>query len=89
MADVIIDGDQFDWSKSRGNSKGATKYRHLLDGNARVLHLSDYPQFASIENMRVTLKAVARHNGLESRIKVLDYQTMAFQITGKKVLCGS
>jgi hypothetical protein len=83
MADEIVSPDDYEWTP--GNTrKGYTKYRHLLDGNARKLHLDDYPQFYSVENMRVTLNATARKNGLVSRSKSLDSKTLLFQVTGKR-----
>jgi hypothetical protein len=82
MADKIVNADDYDWSPS--GTKGVTKYRHLLDGNARILNLSDYPQFASLENMRLTLNAAARVNGLRARSKSLNSEQLLFQIIGKK-----
>ena len=83
MTDKIVNPDDYDWNPANGN-KGKTKYRHLLDGNARELHLNDYPQFENIENMRVTLNAAARHNGFISRTKTLNANTLLFQVTGER-----
>lgn len=83
MADQIINPDDYDWVS--GNlRKGFTRYRHLLDGNARLLNLDDYPQFANLENMRVTLTAAARKNGLKSRSKSLSETQLLFQVTGRR-----
>lgn len=83
MADQIINPDEIDWTPGNAR-KGYTRYRHLLDGNARELHLEDYPQFANVENMRVTLNAAARTNGLKSRTKTIDEYTLLFQVTGER-----
>lgn len=81
MADKIVNPNDYDWSKSPSN-KGRTKYRHLLDGNAREIDIRDYG-YDSVDNFRIVLRNAARTNGLNSRAKKIDAYTLLFQVTGE------
>jgi hypothetical protein len=82
MRDEIVNPDDYNWDH-RGSSKGQTKYRHLLDGQARKIDIRDYG-YTVVENFRVMITATARNNGLKSRSMKLDNYTLLFQVTGKR-----
>jgi len=83
MSDKIVNPDDYDWTPTGKSGKGRTKYRHLLDGNAREIDIRDYG-YDRVDTFRITLANAARTNGLKSRAKKLDDYTLLFQVTGKR-----
>lgn len=71
-----------DWSFTN-STKGKTKYKHLLDGNAREIDIRDYG-FDNIDSFRVTITTTARINGYISRSRKVDEWHLLFQVTGKR-----
>lgn len=80
MTDKIISPDDSRWDRSP-SKKGETKYRHLLDGNARELNIHDYG-YDNVEHFRIAITNTARLNGLMSRSRKINDHTLLFQVTG-------
>jgi hypothetical protein len=87
MRDKIVDGDSYAWEKRGGDHgrKGYTRYQHLLDGNAREIKIADYGSVDPV-NFLTALRKVARDRGLAFRTKIVDVETVAFQVTGKRAV---
>jgi hypothetical protein len=80
VADKIVTDP--DWS-IRNSTKGHTKYKHLLDGNAREIDIRDYG-YTVVENFRIMVTALARRNGLVSHSRKMDMHHLLFQVVGER-----
>ena len=82
MTDKLISADDPRWKESNP-TKGSTRYRHLLDGNARELDCRDY-DYNDVDNFRIAISHAARVNGLKSRSHKVSEYILLFQVTGER-----